>query len=208
MKHFSLTEWADFVRGVVTGEQRASMQKHLDEDCSRCQKTVGMWTSIVTFAKHEATYDPPASALRVAKSYLAPFRLASLQTRVLQLAKCTFDSFASQVLAGVRGSEPVPQQLMYRCGNVSIDLRLEPKPATRSMALAGQVLDSGHPGGGLAGIPVSLLSREDTWLETTTNQLGEFHFSFPAAHHLRLLFGMQGAAWLVLLPDTEAAGVA
>jgi hypothetical protein len=75
------------------------------------------------------------------------------------------------------------------------------------MALVGQVLEAGQSGGGLAGIPVALLSREDTWLETTTNQLGEFHFSFPPADHLRLLFDMKGAAWLVLLPDT-AAGAA
>jgi anti-sigma factor RsiW len=204
MKHFSLTEWADFVRGVVTAEQRASMLKHLDEDCSRCKKTVGMWTSVSEFFKHEAACKPPASALRIARSYLAPFKLALGQAQVLRLARPTFDSFERPALAGVRGFDSGPQQLMYQCGSVFIDLRLESKPVTHSMALAGQVVDVGQPGGGLAGIPVSLLSREDNWLETTTNQLGEFHFSFPPAQHLRLLFGMKGTAWLVLLPDSEA----
>lgn len=205
MKHFSLTEWADFVRGVATAEQKASMLKHLDENCSRCRKTVGMWTSVAEFLEHEVAYEPPASALRIAKSYLAPFKLALRQTQVLRLARPTFDSFEGQALAGVRGFDPAPQQLMYQCGNVIIDLRLEPKPNTRSMALAGQVLDSAQPGGSLAGIPVFLLSREDTWLETTTNQLGEFHFSFPPAQHLRLLFGMEGTAWLVQLPETKGS---
>ena len=201
MKHFSITEWTDFARGLVSAEQRSSMQKHLDENCGRCKKTVGMWTSVSAFAGREANYEPPVSALRVVESYLAPFKLAARPAGLLQLAKCTFDSLESLAVAGLRGSEPSPQQLMYQCGNVFIDLRLEPKPATHSVALAGQVLDAGQPGSGLAGIPVSLLSREDTWLETTTNQLGEFHFSFPPAQHLRLLFGMKGAAWLVLLPD-------
>ena len=204
MKHFSLTEWTDFVRGVVTPEQRASMLKHLDEDCSRCKKTVGTWTSVAEFFKHEATYKPPVDARRIAQSYLAPFKLALRQTQVLRLARPTFDSFERPTLTGVRGFDSGPQQLMYQCGSVFIDLRLESKPATHSMALAGQVVDSGQPEGGLEGIPVSLLSKGDTWLETTTNQLGEFHFSFPPAQHLRLLFGMKGTAWLVLLPDGEA----
>jgi len=204
MKHFSLTEWADFVRGVATAEQRTSMRRHLDEDCTRCMKTVGMWTSVAEFFKHEVAYTPPVSARRIAESYLVPFKLAMGQTQVLKLARPTFDSFERPAPAGVRGLDLGPQQLMYQCGNVFIDLRLEPKPATHSMALAGQVVDSGRPGGALAGIPVSLLSREDPWLETATNQLGEFHFSFPPAQHLRLLFGIRDTAWLVLLPDTEA----
>jgi hypothetical protein len=206
VKHFSLTEWADFSRGVLTAEQRASMQNHLDEDCASCRKTVGMFTSITVFARREASYEPPGDALRVARSYLAPFKLAAGQSRLLQLAKSTFDSFQSPATAGVRGSESVSQHLMYQCGNVFIDLRLEPKPDTRSIVLAGQVLDSGRPGGGgTEGVSVSLLSMESLCLETTTNHLGEFHFSFPPAPHLKLLFGMEGNAVLVLLP---AAGLA
>jgi hypothetical protein len=207
VKHFSITEWTDFARGLVTAEQRSSMQRHLDENCGRCKKTVGMWTSLLAFAEREASYEPPDSALRVVNSYLAPFKLASRDSGLLRLAKCTFDSLESMAVEGFRGSEPALQQLMYQCGNVFIDLRIEPKPATRSVALAGQVLEAGEPGSGLADIPVSLLSFEETWLETRTNQLGEFHFSFPPAQHLRLLFGMKGAAWLVLLPDA-AAGAA
>ncbi len=179
------------------------MQKHLEEDCARCKKTVGMWTSISAFARHEAAYEPPASALRIAECYLAPFNLAVRRSSVLELAKRTFDSFESHVLAGVRGSGPAPQQLMYQCGNIFIDLRLEPRPATRTIALAGQVVDSGEPSGGLDGIPVSLLSKEEAWLETTTNHLGEFHFSIPQTRHLKLVVGAEGKAVLVVLPDAE-----
>lgn len=204
MKHFSLAEWADFVRGVLNADEQASMQKHLDENCARCRETVNMWTSVAAFARQESAYEPPASALRVAESYLAPFKLAARRATVLELAKRTFDSFESQAVAGVRGSGSAPHQLMYQCGNVFIDLRLESKPATRSMALAGQVVDSAQPGGVLGGIPVSLLSKEESWLETTTNHLGEFHFSFPPAQHLRLLFATEGKSVVVVLPDNAA----
>jgi hypothetical protein len=205
VKHFSLTEWADFARGVLTADQQVPMQKHLDENCERCRKTVGMWTSVAVFARQESAYEPPANALRIAESYLAPFKLAARRTSILELAKRTFDSFESQAFAGVRGSGSAPQQLMYQCGNVFIDLRLESKPATRSMVLAGQVVDSEQPGGVLGGIPVSLLSKEEAWLETTTNHLGEFHFSFSPARHLTLLVATEGKSVLVVLPDEDAA---
>jgi hypothetical protein len=206
VKHFSITDWADFVRGIVTPEQKASMQKHLDEDCSRCRETAGMLASIAAFVRRETSYEPPADSLSVARSYLAPFKLAASRSRLLQMAKRTFDSFQSPAIAGVRGSDAVSQQLMYQCGNVFIDLRLEPKPDTRSVILAGQVLNSGEPGGGcMGGVPVSLLSQESPWLETTTNHLGEFHFSFPPGRQLKLLFGTEGNAVLVLLPDAGLA---
>ena len=100
MKHFSLTEWADFVRGVVTAEQKTSMQEHLGRDCARCKKTVEMWTSLVEFSRHEALNEPPASALRVAESFLIPLRLALRPRQMLQLAQAVLDSFEGPALQG------------------------------------------------------------------------------------------------------------
>jgi hypothetical protein len=205
VKHFSLTEWADFVRGVVTPEQRASMQKHLDENCSRCNKTVQLWTSLAEFSRQETAYEPPAGALRIAESYLLPFKLASRQGRALQLAQLTLDSFERPVLEGIRGFDPIPRQLMYQLGDVVVDLRLEPNPASNLMVLAGQVVDaqSQEDGLGLAGIPVSLLSKGDIVFEITTNELGEFQFSFERAENLELLIGIESSALLVLIPDFD-----
>jgi len=203
VKHFSLTDWADFVRAVVPEEQRASMQKHLDEGCGRCGKTVELWTEIADFAKHEVAYEPPASALRVAQSYIGPLRQPSRQAEGFQLATLTFDSFENQALAGVRGFDPVPRQLMYQSGDIFIDMRLEPELASDLMLVAGQVVDAQQPEVGLAGIPVSLLGGGDTLFETTTNQLGEFQLSFRAAQQLQLLFGTKHAPLLLQLPEVD-----
>jgi len=201
VKHYSLGEWADFVRGLTSEALTASMRRHL-QFCGSCRKTTRIWTSIDEFGKRQMAYEPPAGAMRVVESYLAPFKLASRGTQLLHLARVTFDSFARQAPAGVRGVDLAPQQLVYKCGNAFIDLRLEPRPATRSMVLAGQIVGSGEAESGLAGIQVSLLQGEDSFVETTTNQAGEFHFSFPMLQRTRLLFGMPDAAWLVLLPTT------
>jgi hypothetical protein len=205
VKHFSLTHWADFVRGVLIPEQRASMQKHLDENCSRCSKTVEMWTSLAEFSRKDTAYAPPAGAIRVAESYLLPFKLASRQGRVLQLAQLTLDSFESPRLEGIRGFDPIPRQLMYQLGDVVVDLRLEPNPASNLMVLAGQVVNAQSQENGLgpAGIPVSLLSKGEIVFEITTNALGEFQFSFQRAGDLELLIGIGSSALLVLIPEVD-----
>ena len=77
VKHFSITEWADFVRDVATEEQSALMQKHLDEGCSDCTETVQTWKSVTECARQEVSYEPPSSSLRIAKSYFASFKSAS-----------------------------------------------------------------------------------------------------------------------------------
>jgi hypothetical protein len=204
MKHFSLTEWADFVRGLVSAEQKASMQRHLSSDCMRCTKTVELWTSVVNFSNHEAAYEPPVSATRVAESYLIPFGLALRLRHNLKLARPVFDSFQNPAPEGLRGFETAPLQLLYQCVNVCVDVRLEPRNSFNSAVLTGQVLDSREPGNSFAGIPIFLFGKSNILFETTTNQLGEFHFSFQMEQRLRLLFETQDAAFLMLLPDIDA----
>ena len=179
------------------------MQKHLDESCSSCRKTVRLWTSIAEFARHEATYKPPPNAVRIAQSLLVPLRLGLRETQRIQLARLSFDSFDRPLPQGVRGFDEAPRQLMYQFGDVFIDMRCEPRSQLNEMALTGQVVDSRKPSGGVSGIPVSLVSQGDTLLETATNQLGEFHFHLHATGHLKLLVGLEEAAILLLLPDME-----
>jgi len=142
----------------------------------------------------------------MAESYLLPFKLASRQGRVLQMAQLTLDSFQRPALEGIRGIDIVPQQLMYQLGDVVVDLRLEPNPASNLMVLAGQVVDaqSQEDGLGLSGIPVALLSKGNVVFEITTNELGEFQFSFQRAENLELLIGIESSALLVLIPDLDA----
>ena len=204
MKHFSLAEWTDFVRGVVTAETRVSMQQHLDENCAQCEKIVDTWASLTEFGKREGAYEPPPAALRIAESYFAPFKMASAHGKAFQLAQLAFDSFDRRSLKGVRGFDTTaPRRLMYRWGDVFIDMHVEAKDASHSIFLAGQVVDSRQSEGVLAGIPVSLVCKEDILFETTTNHLGEFHFSFRTGEPLKLLFQMTGSTLLVLLPHAE-----
>jgi hypothetical protein len=204
VKHFSITEWADYVRDVATEEQRAHMEKHLSEGCVTCLKTVQTWKSVTECARQEISYEPPASALRIAEAYFVPIKLAMKQAAGMHVARLMFDSFERRAAEGIRGSDPLPRQLMYKCDEVFIDLRLEPAPLSNQMLLVGQVADPRQPVGSVGGIPVSLLSDKDTLFQTLTNEFGEFRFSFRTSEGLRLLVGTKETSVVVPLPEAEA----
>ncbi len=203
MKHFSITEWADFARDVTTERESAEMQRHLNEGCSDCTEMAHIWKSVTECARLEVSYDPPSSSLRVAESYFAPFRLASKQAMGMRIARMTYDSFMRRAEVGVRGADPLPRQLMYQCDDVFIDLRLEPKLATNQVALVGQVTDSRPSATNVDGIPISLLSGSETISKTSTNQLGEFRLSFLDTEHLQLLIGLKETALVLPLPGID-----
>ena len=182
------------------------MQEHLDQGCESCKKTVEMFSALVEFAKEEVAYRPPPDALRIAESYFIPQKLAFRETPGLQLARLTFDSIEHHALQGVRGFDQAARQLMYQCGEVFVDMRFEPKSASNWVTVTGQLVDSRLPEGGVAGITVSLLSRHNSLLSTTTNQLGEFRFFYQEVDRLRVLIELADSTLLVLLPDAESEG--
>jgi hypothetical protein len=160
------------------------------------------------FATHEKLYDPPASTMRIVESYFGPLKLASSVPDGLAVAQLAFDSYQGAATAGMRGGpSAVPRQLLYKCGTLCIDMRLEPKPGSNYVVLVGQLIDAKKPLQGFDHVPVSLLSEGDKLSETKTNQFGEFHFAFESVKHMQLFFGIEQTALVVPLPEnkTEAA---
>lgn len=112
-----------------------------------------------------------------------------------------FDSLSHKTLSGVRGAGTTPRQLLYNSYSVFVDLHLERRPESDSIALTGQVVDAQLTGGMLEEIPVLLFSKGDMELETTTNRFGEFNFSFKATGHLGVLLKMKEFGLLLMLPE-------
>jgi len=157
------------------------------------------------FAQQETAYNPPAPAIRIAHSYFESLQLASSAPGELTIAELAFDSFQQPGAAGLRGSvAAVPRQLLYKCGTLCIDMRLEPKPGSNYVVLVGQLIDAKKPLQGYDAVPVSLLSEGDKLSETRTNQFGEFHFGFESVKHMQLFFGMERSAVVVPLPESQS----
>ena len=147
-------------------------------------------------------HPPPRSG--TPRSYFFSFRLTLKESADVRILRHVFDSCYLGALNGIRGSGTAPRQLMYNSYSVFIDLRVEQKPGSDWIALSGQVVDAQLPDGILEEIPVLLISKGDTELETTTNQFGEFNFSFKAIGHLGLLLSMKNFGLLLLLPEDLA----
>ena len=119
------------------------------------------------------------------------------------IASLVFDSSQSPVAAGMRGISPCARQLLYRSGNVCIDISLQPKPGTDSVVLIGQLLDSASPDRGMSDVAVSLVCEGDTVACKKTNNFGEFDFGFETLHHSQLIIGIGGSKTIVVpVPDT------
>jgi hypothetical protein len=204
--HFSSIEWVDFVRHVASAEQSVAMQKHLDEGCGKCLKQFEMWCNTVDFAQREVLYQPPTSVVRDAESFIFPLKLALRDVGRVGILQRVFDSINQNVNLGVRGAGLVPRHLVYKSEAIFLDLRLEPKPETGWLVLAGQVVDAQQPESALAEVAVSLLSKSKTLLQTTTDHLGEFHFSTEAAENLQLLLRVKDSSLLARLPEELTEG--
>lgn len=206
MKHYSEIEWIDFVRNAVTAEQRVWMQGHLDQGCDACLKIAYTWAAAVEFAHRERPHEPPAGAVRNAESYFGSFGLAHKESADVRILQHVFDSFELKALSGIRGGRGAPRQLMYKSESVFVDLRVEQKFGSDSLALTGQLVDAQLPEGILEEISVLLFSNGDAPLQTTTNHVGEFNLSFEAPEHPGLLLRMKNLDLFLLLPEHLAGG--
>jgi hypothetical protein len=204
VKHFSTIEWVDFARNVVVAAQRVPMQEHLDQGCGNCLKMLETWAAMVEFARRELVYEPPASAIRNAESYFVSLGLILKERADVRMLRPVFDSFAIGALHGIRGAGTASRHLMYNSYSVFIDLRVEQRPGSDWIALTGQVVDAHLTDGVLEEIPVLLFSKGDEGFETTTNQFGEFNFSFKAIGHLGVFLSMKKVALLLMLPGDPA----
>jgi len=203
MTHFSIDEWADFVRDVTLGHKRGGMQQHLDSGCRECLKTANIWRTVMELSQLERMSEPPASATKVASAYFGLVQQAFIAPGGIEIAKLAFDSFQRE-LTGERGAAAhMARQLLFKCGSFCVDVRLEPKPGSDQVVLLGQVIDAEKPLKGFGQVPVSLLSSGDKVSETMTNQFGEFNFAFQALRQVQLFFGMKQRALVVPLPQAQ-----
>ncbi len=193
MSHYLAERWVDFVRGLLSEEERAAMKRHLDEGCESCRREVNVLQVMRNFAREEAWAEPPADAVRMAQAiYVPPPRRERALRRLL--GRLVFDNFAQPAMAGVRQSGASGQQMGFEAGPYYIDLRLEGEPESSRVALAGQIVSREEPGAPLGGLNVVLLAGRKVVAETVSNEFGEFSLEFSAAknHRLRITLPQEG----------------
>jgi hypothetical protein len=174
MNHFTLGEWADFVRHLMAPSVTTQMRQHLDGPCKRCSKLVRMWQDLFDFGSKEGLYRPPDRALRSVRGYYSLLKPGRESRRVATMARLIFDSLLEPLPAGVRSSQSSPRQLIYSAANFLVDMRLERR--ARRIHLVGQAQPRAGARARVAGINVCVLRGDETIAQTRSNRFGEFQF--------------------------------
>lgn len=189
MKHFGSEEWIDFVNQVVSPKKKREMDKHLEEGCRRCSKTVSVWEGVRRAAKSETNYQPPKDQVRLSTAAFAASLYGEGQKRAHSAIEVLFDSFLQPLFEGTRSSNTGTgtRQMLYRADPFQIDLQLESQPGG-GVVVTGQLLNFSHPELVGRNVPVVLSNMHGVVVRTVTNRFGEFREAIQTNGELELVF--------------------
>ncbi len=180
MKHYSIEQWADYLRGLLTGPDQEAMRHHLAQGCALCQ---GCVNDLGTVRSALTPVEIPAAWLERARA-IFPARNTSPAIERL-VAQLSFDSLGQPLPAGLRGSVPVSRRLAYSVEDVSIELLVDGGAKSRSTIVTGQVSVRSRM------TPprhvVELVSGHKTLRQAETSEWGEFQLEFAPRRGLRLV---------------------
>jgi hypothetical protein len=186
MKHYGIAQWVDFARGIAPETSRDAMRNHLTEGCSECGEMADFCRKLQVVSMQAASHPAPEWVVRSAKA-IFPVEAQPRRTRTMRLAiELIYDSFLLPAPSGLRSSWQVGWQALYRAGDCSVDLRIEPELASSRAAVIGQVSNHLLPDERLEGVPVCLKLGKLVVAETRSNRFGEFLIEYEQQDRLRL----------------------
>jgi hypothetical protein len=186
MKHFDISQWTDFGRGVIPAPERAAMETHLSaQGCARCRATLDLVRGVVAVAQTAERYTPPDYAVRCAKALSALQQPQKARFPSL-IAHLIYDSFRDPIPAGMRSEDRVSRQALYEAGDFCLDLRLEHDRGAPLVTLVGQLTNRTAPDSSVPEAPVLLMARNDVVAHTVSNPFGEFQMEYAPVRSLRL----------------------
>lgn len=181
MRHLSVETILDQIEDKARNAHDARKAEHL-ETCGKCSAKAQQLQELLTFMAEDVANDPPAESVLWGVQLFQPvIRLESGTgaglNPIFRIAKLVFDSFEQPLTAGVRagvmGAGAIPRQLLFRAGQVDVDVRIESRADNR-ISLSGQVLSESVTF--FENTPVRLESHGIARYKTFTNPVGEFSF--------------------------------
>lgn len=176
MRHVNAGKLMEYMDGQLTDEAKALIDSHL-RHCTDCSQVRDELHQFVTWLQSDASFEPPAEVLQWGMSLFQPM-LQPKETvggRVRKIvASLVFDTFDEPALAGVRRVGAPPRQLLFRAGDVDVDVKIESMETNDRISLVGQVLSNHEKF--FDNTPVKLESHGMVRYKTMTNFVGEFVF--------------------------------
>jgi hypothetical protein len=176
MQHITLEDLIDYMDSKVSDVKTMTLQTHLS-GCEECRKEEQEFHLLFETVRDDASFEPPAAVFRwgidLFQPVMQPQGSAGQCVRRI-IASLVFDTYDQPMLAGVRRVGTPPRQLLFRAGDVDVDVKIESMEANDRISLAGQVLSSAPKF--FPNTAVKLESHGIVRYRTTTNVVGEFSF--------------------------------
>ncbi len=176
MRHVNAEKIVEYLDGQDTGESRSAVEIHLPQ-CSDCLELKQELEQFISQLQDDASFEPPTELVQWGVHLFQPM----LQTKETKggkvrkfIASLVFDTFDEPMLDGVRRVGVPPRQLLFRAGDVDVDVKIESMEANDRISLAGQVLSNTEKF--FDNTPVKLESHGTVRYKTVTNFVGEFAF--------------------------------
>jgi hypothetical protein len=96
----------------------------------------------------------------------------------LETGRLTLDTFLQPLPVGIRYASAAVRHLLYETSSLSVDVSIERRPDSKSVALAGQILSKSATPRTFPGARVALIGHKGPLGFAVTNQSGEFLFEF------------------------------
>jgi hypothetical protein len=164
----------EYMDGQLTDENRALVDSHVLQ-CADCSDLQHELQEFVISLRSDASFEPPAEVLQWGVNLFQPM-LPQESGRSIRkiIASLVFDTFDEPALAGVRRVGAPPRQLLFRAGDVDVDVKIESVETNDRISLVGQVLSNNEKF--FDNTPVKLESHGMVRYKTMTNFVGEFVF--------------------------------
>ena len=175
MRHVTVENLINYMDGLTPDVEKPTLESHL-KSCPECTELHQEFQALVIRLRADASFEPPAEALRWGINLFQPVLQTQSRSGGLRkmIASLVFDTFDQPLLAGVRRVGAPPRQLLFRAGDVDVDVKIESMEANDRITLVGQVLSSATKF--FDNTPVKLESHGIVRYRTRTNLVGEFSF--------------------------------
>jgi hypothetical protein len=173
MRHISVEDLISYADEQNPVSDRPMIETHL-LSCVDCREVNEEIRSFVSALCNDSAFEPPAELLQWGINLFQPLVQPSPVGLRKVIASLIYDSFDQPLLAGVRSVGAPPRQMLYRAGDVDVDVKIESMHSYDRISLAGQVLSSAPKF--YHNTPVKLVCHGLVRYETTTNVVGEFSF--------------------------------
>ena len=173
MQHLTPEELVNYLEGQASSGERAALETHL-ASCKDCVEMKEDTQVLLTQLKADASFEPPADLLQWGINLFQPVMRPEVGGLRKIIASLIFDTYDQPMLAGVRHVGLAPRQLVFRAGDVDVDVKIQSMEANDRVTLVGQVLSNSAKF--FDNTPVKLESHGTVRYRTSTNLVGEFSF--------------------------------